>query len=115
MILFMFAVLLTGQEEQGIDREFLKENLYKIIVFLFLVFTFFNMIRIGANGFPWELKQPITQNTLLWKGSLSTTELIKAFAQAFYHEFRILVFFAGMIITTAILGAVKIVIREEDL
>ena len=110
LILFMFAVLLTGQEEQGINLDFVKEKYIQIFVLLPLILTIINLI---AQGIPYDPEAVIPKNSFLGNGTV--VDLTKALARDFYHKFRFVIVLLGGIIMVSILGAIKIVLREEEL
>lgn len=110
LILFMFAVLLTGQEEQGINLDFIKEKYLQIFVFLPLVLTIINLI---AQGIIFDPEAVIPKNSFLGNGTV--VDLTKALANDFYTRFKFVLIIIGGVIMVSILGAIKIVLREEEL
>ncbi len=107
LILFLFSVLLTGHEEFKMDLEFAKENIVQILISILLFFTLTAlMLSIYGN-------YQLTGNELVLQAQ--TKGLTQDFSVALFSHFNYVLPILGVLLFSAMLGSVKLVLREEEL
>jgi NADH-quinone oxidoreductase subunit J len=110
-VLLLFASLLTELDELGFDNSVIgivKATKYQILIFLLFGI---NLLYLTINGFG-------QQDGILGDQSFTVDQsqaTIRDFAIALWDDFGMIIPILGLLLLTAILGSVKLVIREWEI
>ncbi len=113
-VLMLFAGLLTEQDELFIDSSivgFIKTSKTQVLIFIFFAIDVLALLLSSINGSAYE-------ETVLANSEYTYTDSahqIKLFASYLWNGFAEVIILLGFLLLTAILGSVKLAIRETDL
>ncbi len=107
VVLFLFSVLLTGHEEFQMDKEFIWNNLVQILISLLLFFTLTMLMFDVFGGYE------LTGNELVILNE--TQDLTQTLSTALFTNYNYVLPILGILLLSAMLGSIKIAIREEEL
>lgn len=113
-VLMLFAGLLTEQDELFIGTSLLgiiKTSKAQAVIFLFFAVDVFALMFNSISGSGYKVT-PLANTDLTYQQS---THQIKLFASYLWGNFVEVVILLGFLLLTAILGSVKLAIRETDL
>ena len=107
VVLFLFSVLLTGHEEFKMDMDFVKENIVQILIALLLFITLTALMIHVFGGYQLTGKEPIILS--------EQTSPVKGISLTMFNQYNYVLSVIALLLLAAMLGSVKLVLREEEL
>ena len=107
VVLFLFSVLLTGHEEFKMDMDFVKENIIQIVIAILLFFTLTALMLKVFGGYNLTGNEPIITS--------QEVSPVKNISLTMFNQFNYVLPIIGLLLLAAMLGSVKLVLREEEL